>query len=282
MVLAAAVRYGYIDSNPVEHVRRLKAPRKVKPFLQLDQVAPLVEATDPPYRPFILTLLLAGLRIGEALALRWRDVELLADPPRISVNHTWDPASKPEGAERRGLEGPVKNGEEGIVTIGRRLLEVLLDRKAASPFDGDDDLVFPTSTGAHANPANIRTRVLQPAIVRANARLTLDKRPLIPAGLTPHSLRHTYCSLLIAQGEELPTVAAQMRHADISTTLRVYTHVMKHRREGVAERLDEALWGAESAGEPEFWSQFGRKNAVLGAKTLEPPATPTARTSIPL
>jgi integrase len=69
--------------------------------------------------------------------------------------------------------------------------------------------------------------VLQPAIVRANARLTLDKRPLIPAGVKPHLLRHTYCSLLIAQGEELPTMAAQMRHADISTTLRVYTHVMK-------------------------------------------------------
>ena len=105
--------------------------------------------------------------------------------------------------------------------------------------------MFPTSTGEHDNPANVRQRVLQPAIVRANARLTLEKRPLIPAGLTPHSLRHTYCSLLIAQGEELPTVAAQMRHADISTTLRIYTHVMKHRREGVAERLDEALRGAE-------------------------------------
>jgi Phage integrase family/IclR helix-turn-helix domain len=99
---------------------------------------------------------------------------------------------------------------------------------------------------ARARVANIRQRVLQPATVRANARLTLEKRPLIPAGVTPHSLRHTYCSLLIAQGEELPTVAAQMRHADISTTLRVYTHVMKHRREGVAERLDEALWGAEN------------------------------------
>jgi hypothetical protein len=52
--------------------------------------------------------------------------------------------------------------------------------------------------------------------------------------------------LLIAQGEDLSTVAAQMRHADLSTTLRVYTHVMKHRRDGVAERLDEAIWGQNS------------------------------------
>jgi integrase len=189
---------------------------------------------------------------------------VLADPPRLNISRTWDPASKPEGAERRGLEGPVKTGEEGSVTIGRRLLETLLDHKAGSAFDGDNDLVFPTSTGGHDNPSNIRTRVLTPAIIRANARLTQEKRPLIPAGVTPHSLRHTYCSLLIAQGEELSTVAAQMRHADLSTTLRIYTHVMKHRRDGVAQRLDRAIWGERA-------SNSGCKRAANG-----PGAAPTA------
>ena len=147
-----------------------------------------------------------------------------------------------------------------------------------SPFDGDDDLVFPTSTGQHYdNPANIRQRVLKPAIVSASAVLTLDKRPPIPTGVTPHSLRHTYCSLLIAQGEELPTVAAQMRHADLSTTLRIYTHVMKHRREGVAERLDTALWGtripvAIRSHKRRSW----RKDTQAAGRT------PTARTPTPL
>jgi integrase len=243
-VLAAAVRYGYIDRNPVDEVRRLKVARKSKPFLQLDQVDALVDATPAVHRPLVLTLLLAGLRIGEALALRWRDVELLADPPRLSISRTWDPATRAEGAERRGVEGPVKNGEAGTVTIGAVLLRTLLDHKARSRFDGDDDLVFPTAAGGHANPSNVRRRVFAPAVARANERLALDGRPPVAEGLTPHSLRHTYCSLLIAQGEDLSTVAAQMRHADLSTTLRVYTHVMKHRREGVAERLDEAIWGA--------------------------------------
>jgi hypothetical protein len=48
--------------------------------------------------------------------------------------------------------------------------------------------VFPIPTWQHNNPANIRQRVLAPAIVRANARLTLDKPPLIAAGLAPHSV----------------------------------------------------------------------------------------------
>ena len=243
-VLSAAVRDGYMVRNPVDDVRRLKAASKAQSFLQLDQVEPLLKVTQAKDRPLLLTLLMAGLRIGEALALRWSDVDLLADPPRLTITRTWDPASKLEGAERRGIEGQVKTGEEGSVTIGRYLLEALLDHKERSAFSGDDDLVFPTSQGRHQNPANFRTRVLAPAIERANARLEFEDRPLIPA-LTPHALRHTYCSLLIAQGEDLSTVAAQMRHADLSTTLRVYTHVMKHRRQGVAERLDEAMWGTD-------------------------------------
>jgi site-specific recombinase XerC len=194
-VMAAAVRYGYLDRNPVEHVRRLRAPKRIKPFLQLDQVAPLVEATPEAHRPLLLTLVQAGLRIGEALALRWRDVDLLADPPRLIITRTWDPQNR--------IEGPVKTGEEGEVTISQRLLEVLLDHKAASAFTADSDLVFPTRTGGHQNPSNFRRRVLVPAIQRVNATLAAEGRPPIPANVTPHSLRHTFCSLLVAQGEDV-------------------------------------------------------------------------------
>jgi integrase len=132
---------------------------------------------------------------------------------------------------------------------GRRfgLLEALLDHKESSPFSGDDDLVFCTAKGGYLNESNIRRRILAPAIARANERLRLKDRAPIPA-VTPHGLRYTFCSLLISQGEDVATVAAQMRHADPTTTLRVYTQVMKHTRHGVAERLDDALWGKGPAG----------------------------------
>jgi len=147
----------------------------------------------------------------------------LADPPRLNIARTWDPASKPDGADHRGIEGPVKTGEEGSVAIGEFLLKTLLDHKEQSPFDREDDLVFPTSKGRHQNPSNFRRRVLAPAVERANERLSGQDTPTI-AAITPHSLRHTYCSLLIAQGEDLATVADHMRHTDQSTTLKVYTH----------------------------------------------------------
>ena len=269
-VLAAAVRYGYLDRNPVDDVRRLKVARKNQAFLQLDQIDALVEATDQRHRALLWTLILAGLRIGEALALRWRDVELLADPPRITVARTWDPASKLEGADHRGVEGPVKTGEEGSVTIGRHLLATLLEHKAAAAFSADNNLVFATSAGRHQNPSNFRKRVLAPAVEAASGRLGERDLPAIPT-ITPHSLRHTYCSLLISDGVDISTVAAQMRHVDVSTTLKVYTHVMKHRRDGVAERLDAMVFGDRDpdSGRKEVASRSLRSDAApsAGAET---------------
>lgn len=235
-VMGAALKRGYIDRNPVGQVDRLKVRKRVRPYLQLDQVDPLLDATAPQHRAIVEALLMAGLRIGELCALRWRDVDLLGDPPRMTISRS----------VYRAQEGPVKTGEEGSVTFGPRLLRTLLDHKDGSAHSAEDDLVFCTSRGGYLNESNIRRRVLAPAIARANQRLELAEDPPIP-DVTPHGLRYTFCSLLIAQGEDVATVAAQMRHADPTTTLRVYTQVMRHNRQGVAERLDEALWGKEVA-----------------------------------
>ena len=61
--------------------------------------------------------------------------------------------------------------------------------------------------------------------------------------MTPHGLRYTFCSVLVAQGVDIAMAAAQMRHKDKSTTVRIYTHVQEHMRDGVAEQLDRAIWG---------------------------------------
>jgi len=63
-----------------------------------------------------------------------------------------------------------------------------------------------------------------------------------PEGLTPHKLRHTFCSLLFANGHELPYVMDQLGHADINTTLRIYAHVMSH-EDGERDRLRALING---------------------------------------
>jgi integrase len=126
-----------------------------------------------------------------------------------------------------------------VPPFGQHLLEVLIAHKPDSA--QDDDLVFATTRGGHIHPSNVRTRGLQPAVEKANRELALTKVAPISADLTPHGLRHTYCSILVSMDEDWATVAQQMRHADIATTQRYYTHAMRHRRNGIAERLDATL-----------------------------------------
>jgi len=110
------------------------------------------------------------------------------------------------------------------------VLPVLHDELAAlkarrNPAPGD--LVFPTSQGAPQNPSNIRQRVLAPAVKRANERLEAAGEAPLPQPLTPHKLRHTYASLLVALGTDPGATMDQLGHTDPGFTLRVYRHGMR-------------------------------------------------------
>jgi integrase len=75
-------------------------------------------------------------------------------------------------------------------------------------------LVFPTSAGKRDNPSNVRNRCLDSAAKLANA----DLREPMP-DVTPHSLRRTFISLLLAAGADVPYVMAQAGHTDPKMTL---------------------------------------------------------------
>jgi integrase len=93
--------------------------------------------------------------------------------------------------------------------------------------------VFPTGTGGHRDKDNLRNRILASAVKRADKLLEARGQTPLPRGVTPHKLRHTFASILIATGEDPASVMAQLGHTDPKFTLRVYTHIM---RRGSAER----------------------------------------------
>jgi integrase len=103
------------------------------------------------------------------------------------------------------------------------------------------ELVFPTSNGKQFGASNIRRRVLDKAVERANERLAeVDDVPL-PDGLTPHKLRHTFCSVLVALGVDPGAVMDQMGHTDAAFTMRVYRHGI--RRDPLSKRAWRELVG---------------------------------------
>jgi integrase len=239
-ILAVAEERDLIPRNPVRvntRNRKLKTKRKRPVFLEsAEQIAAMIdaateldakpEARTAGRRALIATLVYAGLRIGEATALRWRDIDLANG--RISVGD-----SKTEAGVR-------------LVEILPALRDELTSHRHANAEAQSDDLVFPTSTGSGRDKDNARERVIRPVVKHADDLLARRGQQPLPVGVTAHKLRHTFASILYVRGEDPPYVMAQLGHTDPGFTLRVYAHAMR-RDEGDKERLKALVEGRDWA-----------------------------------
>jgi integrase len=234
-ILDVAIEHhpGLLSANPARGRRRRAKPSVAdRGFLEAEQVAALLRAageldsvarrdrTHIGRRATLAVLALGGLRIGELLDLRWRDVDLASGRLHVRAAKT--------AAGARAIE------------MGGLLRDELLAHRTRCLTAGPDDLVFATTTGRRQNRENVRRRVLHPALERANEILELAGRPLIAGNVTLHALRRTYISLLLEAGENPRVVMAQVGHTDPALTLRVYAQVMSQ-REGSANRLDDLV-----------------------------------------
>jgi integrase len=111
-----------------------------------------------------------------------------------------------------------------------------------------DDRVFGTSTGQSHGPSNIRRRILAPAVEIANEQLEQRGEAPLPEHLSPHKLRHTFASLLVARGVDPGSVMDQLGHTDPTFTLRVYRHGM--RRDDASKDALRELVGITDRGAP--------------------------------
>jgi integrase len=239
-ILDVVVERELISRNPARgRRRRLKQRKPQRTWLdRADQITALLQAAGEldrearfdrratPRRALLATLALGGLRIGEALALGWRDVDLAGGRLRVRDSKT---------------DAGVRH-----VDLLPALREELSVHKAETRFGAPDDFVFPTDRGGKANPSNVRSRIMAKTIRRANERLAKRDATPLPEGLTPHSLRRTFISLLLATGEEVPYVMRQVGHAEPKVTLSIYAQVM-FRGEGERERLKALVEGSDWA-----------------------------------
>lgn len=93
---------------------------------------------------------------------------------------------------------------------------------------GPEDPLLTTATGKPRDRHNIRQRVLAPVIAKAEELLAERGGRPLPQGITPHKLRHTFASILVAIDKDPAYVMHQLGHTDPAFTLRVYTHIMRH------------------------------------------------------
>jgi integrase len=192
-----------------------------------------VHSDDPKIgvrRAIIATLALAGPRVSELCMLTNSDVHL--GKARIYIAD-----SKTEAGVR-------------TVDIHPRLLEELENFRTDHPAAMDAP-AFPTARGTRRNKDNVRQRVIEPVLARANQQRSRRGQALIRAHVTPHTFRRTYITYAIAAGFDIPYVQAQVGHTDPSLTLAVYAQVMRRSdRDQLRNEIREFLGVEHTAPDP--------------------------------
>jgi integrase len=217
-----AVREGLLLRNPALAVEKPRASEYLaRPFTLEEARRFLVAASETPHSALWVLLLTTGLRIGEALTLTWRDVDLQAGRVIIRSGKTG------HAARTLALAGMAW---EALVAHQRRVAKDKLRRGLTLK---PDDLVFCTARGTQIHPSNLRNREWPELLKRAG----------LPR-IRFHDLRHTAATLLVeAAGAPPRAVQAQLGHHSVSYTVRKYVSLLPGTQEAAAQAMAEVLRG---------------------------------------
>ncbi len=210
LALDAAVADGLLEANPVGQVvlPRRRAGRawstRERRYLTRTELARLLDEVPAKWRPLFELLAATGLRISEAVGLRWSDLALAGEQPHLRVRR----------AIVKGVEVAPKSRH------GARLIPLTPDLaamlKGHRPSDvADDTFVFPGRHGGASDQGSLRRRVLLPAAGRAGIN-----------GVGFHTMRHTCASMLIESGLSPLRLQRWMGHHSPAFTLDTYGHLI--------------------------------------------------------
>ena len=224
-VFARAVRDRLIAFNPCEDTELPKVVTKKARTLTPEEFARVLDEVPDRFQPLVMTAIETGLRWGELVALRPRQIDFLRRT--ITVEETIVEVSRKDSptGERMIVKSYPKDNEPRTLRVSQGLLDLLAARITELGL-ARDDLVFPSREIAGGQPlsrATFNTRHWRPAVQRSG--VDFDVRM--------HDLRHAHASWLLAGGADLKTVMERMGHSQIMTTQQ-YLHTLP-------EAQDEAL-----------------------------------------
>lgn len=216
-VLADAVRDNLIARNPAAGVKLPRLTSKRKMYLTHSQVAALADAAGE-HGALVLMLAYTGLRWGEAIGLRVKDLDLLRRRAVVVENAVQVGAAVHVGTP--------KSYKLRTVPLPEFLVPYLARQCEGK---GRADLLFPGPVGDYLRRPRARSGWWDKAIRIAG----------LPR-LTPHELRHTAASLAVSAGANVKAVQSMLGHASAAMTLDVYADLFDDDLEAVAVALDAA------------------------------------------
>lgn len=233
--LRQALQWGQIARNPTDAVSAPRPTRKEMQVLSQEQVETLFAANreDRLYALWV-TLATAGLRIGEALGLRWSDVDFTSRQVAIqrALQHrapTGYQFVEPKTARsRRTVVFPAST----IQALQEHRRRQVAERLQVGSIWENGDLVFCNEIGQPLNASSTVTGAFQRALVRAG----------LPR-IRIHDMRHTAATLLLSQGCHPKYVQDLLGHSTITLTLDTYSHVVPALHGEAADKMERLFAG---------------------------------------
>lgn len=209
--LRQAVAWGLLPSDPTAGLRAPRVSRRERKVLTQEELRAVLEAAKG-YKYYLVIRLLAltGMRLGEALGLKWQDIDLKKGT--LTVKRAAD------GRHRKLKQQPKTASSERTFRLDEETVRLLAahkkEQKIISMRDRDSGLVF-----------SCNGRVVREDAIRRNLNYALKKAGL--PHIRIHDLRHTAGSLLLDAGYSLPAVSAFLGHSSPATTAAVYAHAVR-------------------------------------------------------
>lgn len=220
------VKNGTISHNPADGVEKPSArTKKELPIWTRQQIDAFLDvaAKDQYHAPFWFLCLAEGMRRGEALGLRWRDLHWGENDETCTaiISQTIVPDLANGGATLIQPRAKTKGSQRSVV-LTDTTVTVLKDHRDRQRFHrqrladvwGDHDLICTTSIGSPINPSSIKR----------------DLKGLVKAAkvseVTTHGLRHIAATIMLRAGVSPALVALKLGHSDIGTTVDRYGHLV--------------------------------------------------------
>jgi integrase len=220
-----AIRYEWLEQgrNPILLVRQSARRQKIPEYLDAEELRALLPQLDRRFRVMVFLDAVTGLRRSEVLALKWRDIDFVG--MQIHVRHSI----------YLNVVGNCKTeASRKPVPMDPILASEFRAWEQDTPYGQPDDWVFasPRTQGRHPYwPDSLLSRVIRPAATRAG----IVKR------IGWHTFRHSFSTLLVANGENVKVVQELMRHANCRCTLEIYSQARTQAKREAQHRVIQTI-----------------------------------------